>query len=224
MEQGRLVYRAAASNPYGLPGGAYAGYLFAFDDQTGETSGQGLALAAEVRRVLLTRANSPEAIAHGNWKMTFPFDPHGAGVEIGYFEKLGLHAIVVNGLDPDTKFWSPFLESTIASSSNYSTQGVDAAGLTIRIPELLLQNHLRGINLGITIYSRRAEALVQNTETTVEFGELLVTRITVNLLPNPPFPESTQVVMNSNSLEGSKDLRLDRILEVDGSPVFGLEK
>lgn len=224
LEEGRIVYRAEAENPYGMAAGAYAGYLFEFDDQTGETSGGGLALAQEVRRVMLTKANRrPEAIAEGEWVMTMPFDPLGEEIEIDYFDKRGTRFLVINKLNSDIKFRLPFLEGSLVRHSQYNSQGVDAQSIGIDIPSSLLRSDLLNRNTSLILYFRSAnEVAVERFETRVNFDEVIFSGFNNDTLPKPPFDEGIQVAITVNNLNGSLGFSLKNILKIDNFLIFNL--
>lgn len=204
--------------------GEYAGYLFEFDDETGETSGNGIALAAEVRKMLLAEANSPEAIADGKWKMTMPFDPRGEKIRINIFSNpsSNIDHMLINNLSIDTRFLSPFTESVLAGGFYYQNQGIDAQGVKVRIPESILEDSKKGIKYGFNIRFRLGEMMVDNTMREVDPDELLFVNLSNDFLPTPPFPAGNQVIISIESETGPFDLSFDNFLESDNSLVFAL--
>jgi len=220
QEDGRIVYRAEANNPYGLEVGEYAGYLFEFDDETGISSGRGIALAKEVRRKLLEQANTPEAIEKGEWRMTFNFDPKGERIRVWHFGRL-VDNIAISGLPTEVKFRSPFVEQVLAKW--YLSKTSHSVG--IFVPESLLKKSERGINYGIQFsYVLEGTVNVDNFGRKVGFDEVLFTNISKENLPSPPYSAGSQLAICGGSLRGPVNFPLSRILMVDKSPVFSLDK
>ncbi len=219
-QEDRIIYQAEAGNPYNLESGEYAGYLFEFDDETGVSSGQGLALAGEVRRKLLEQANTPEAIEQGEWRMTFPFDPKGERIRVWHARRT-VDSIAINGLPPETKFRSPFLEPLLVKW--YIHQGSESIGFFF--PNSLLEESKQEINYGVNYHYVSAKDLrVDNFGREVSFDEILFSDIGEKNLPTPPFPAGCQIVIAGGSLSGPIDFSMNRILMVDQAPVFGLDK
>lgn len=219
-EEGRVVYRAEAGNPYNLESGEYAGYLFEFNDETGISSGQGLALAGEVRKKLLEQANTPEAIEQGEWRTTFPFDPRGERIRI---REVGDHNnLAINGLSSNIKVRSPFIESTEAKY--YSNRSLH---VNLYVPNNLLIDSKKDTNYKVAYYFPSAETVtVDNAGRTVGFNELLFSGIGDSYVKGLPsyFPSDIQILITAGNRNAAINLSLSRFLMVDQAPVFGLDK
>ena len=214
-----IRYKAEAENPYGLEAGEYAGYLFNFNDETGISSGKGMALAVEVRRVLLNQANTPEAIANEEWKITLPFDPRG---ETFNMKEVGTYSdIALSGLPPDTIFRSSFINE--ASTISYSVPGTYVA-ISVEIPEELLLESKQNKNYALVYYLVSASNIIPDnySHKTVNFDDLVFSGIGESYLP-ATFPNNSQIILTSGSLEGPFNLS-NHCLEIDKAKVFALEK
>ena len=115
LEDGRVVYHAVEGNPYGMAAGAYAGYLFEFEDKAGDLSDNGIDLEKQVRRALLDKANNPEAIKEGKWKTTMPLEPQAERIIVSYHtHNLVQHANLAN-FRGDNIIRSPFYNTQAAT-------------------------------------------------------------------------------------------------------------
>jgi len=73
LEENKIVYRAEASNPYGLEIDAYAGEIVSYTLNQSLESGVGL--VPSVLEVLLKEHQTPEALREKREKFPLPFDP-----------------------------------------------------------------------------------------------------------------------------------------------------
>lgn len=188
-----------------MAAGAYAGYLLEFDDQTGETSGYGVALAAEVRRLLLKQTNGQMSTGTERWKMTFPFDPKGEKIRTGSWRKLGLPAVAVSGLDAGTAIVSPFVENVLAEGVQDS-QGRAFQCVSSSVPEPYLTPTKKVINYSVWVCFCSCQTSIDSTFRSVGYDETLMYGISPEAPPNPPFELASQVVFSTASLKGSFDL------------------
>lgn len=224
-EEEKVIYRAEKDNPYNLQEGEYAGYLFEFDDETGTSSGQGLALASEVRRKLLEKTNTSEAIEKDQWRMAFNFDPRGERIKI--WEEGSdktFYWVEIGGLPSTAKFRSPFIEQTRAIWS--PQRGFYA--ISIDTPENLLEKHLRGANHGLSFLIKSAQEINLGDwgARQVSFDEIIFTEIEKEGLFSRGISinSESQIIFTASSLMGPHSFSLERILRVDQALVFSLDR
>jgi len=209
-------YYTEAGNPYGLEAGIYAGEKIEYNHGK-ET---GVVLIPAVVKVLMEQANTPEAIAAGDWKIPFPLDARGEEnlvIEEWFFdfartgEKWGLWRIT--SLSPEAVFTSPISQRTMVYLANSPNFG----------RALLLDFPFEQIEKDAFLqFIYPVESRVIKDGLFVNFGEALIWDIRGELHGPRALSGTTALFFKTvSTLSGSQDLdTTDNILEIGGNRVF----
>jgi len=205
-------YYTEAGNPYSLEVGVYAGEKIEYNH--GEETG--VVLVPAVVKVLMEQANTPEAIAAGNWKIPFPLDARketGLAIENWFLSRptytLGFFRIM--GLSQEARFVSPFLEQRIVDHAFSPALGPD---VSLEFPKVLSNEKW------FLVFTRPEQSNFAREGEAVRFGDPILWSLRGEIdETNVPIGTQVLVWVSPTSLTGDLDIT-DNILEIGGGKVF----
>jgi len=162
---------------------------------------------------MLLEANNPEAIAKGEWKIPFNFDPLNNNIKI--WQVAGQrYYFAMNGISPEVSFSSPFLGTTPSLYTEFD----GCAGISMDVPENLLRDEYKGINYGLAISFKNGQTSINYNGSNISYSEKILFNV-AGKLPER-YPVNSEVVFIIGTLEGGKNIDYSNILRIDDKFIF----